>query len=163
MYLDNALLLHDSIDECVKATEQTISLIESLGFQISKDKSSFTPQNRITYLGFVRNFSDMSVRPSHEKVTSLRAQLDAVLKQNSISLRVLSELIGKFNALTPGNRYGTVFCKRVETLKTASLKQVSGDYDSSIFITAEMHEDREQRQYIPCSAFTTSTCYYHNY
>ena len=72
MYLDDALLVHDSIDECVKATERTISLIESLGFQISKDKS-LTPQNRITYLGFVLNSIDMSVRPSDEKVTSLRA------------------------------------------------------------------------------------------
>ena len=141
MYLDDALLVHDSVGECVKATEQTISLIERLGFQISKDKSSLTPQNRITYLGFVLNSIDMSVRPSDEKVTSLRAQLDAVLKQNNISLRVLAELIGKFNALTPGNRYGTVFCKRLEIQKTASLKQVSGDYDSLIFITAEMRED----------------------
>ena len=74
-------------------------------------------------------------------MTSLRAQLDAVLKQNSISLRVVAELIGKFNTLTPGNRYGTVFCKRLEIQKTASLKQVSGDYDSPIFITAEMCED----------------------
>ena len=37
MYLDDALIVHDSIDECVKAKEQTISLIESLGFQISKN------------------------------------------------------------------------------------------------------------------------------
>ena len=34
-----------------------------------------------------------------------------------------------------------VFCKRLEIQKTASLKQVSGDYDSLIFITAEMRED----------------------
>ena len=63
MYLDDALIVHGSIDECVKATEQTILLIESLGFQISKE-SSLTPQNRITYLGFVLNSIDMSVRPS---------------------------------------------------------------------------------------------------
>ena len=79
-------------------------------------------------------------------MTSLRAQLDAVLKQKSISLRVVAELIGKFNALTPGKRYGTVFSKRLEIQKTASLKQVSGDYDSLIFITAEMREDISWRR-----------------
>ena len=79
-------------------------------------------------------------------MTSLRVQLDAVLKQKSISLRVVAELIGKFNALTPGKRYGTVFSKRLEIQKTASLKQVSGDYDSLIFITAEMREDISWRR-----------------
>ena len=39
MYLDDALLVQDSIDECVKATEQTISLIESLDFKSQKLKA----------------------------------------------------------------------------------------------------------------------------
>ena len=51
MYLDDALIVHDSKDECLGPTDQTISLIESLGFQISTDKSSLSPQNQKTYLG----------------------------------------------------------------------------------------------------------------
>ena len=53
IYLDNILIIGSSVEEIRQFTE--MSLLESLGFIINKEKSIFTPTQIITFLGFTIN------------------------------------------------------------------------------------------------------------
>lgn len=152
MYIDDALIVHNSFNNCIESTEKFMSLITSLGFHISEEKSQMVPSTQIDYLGFTLNSIDMSVRPSQRRVSSVKNQIDSLLLQvqSHLSLRDLAKIIGTLNALTPGNRYGTVFCKRLEIQKNFYLRHVLGDYDRVVTITTEM---RARLSLLDCSKY----------
>ncbi|GFR59125.1 reverse transcriptase [Elysia marginata] len=143
MYIEDALIVHDSFDSCEKATSQSLSLMKKLGFHVSEDKSSLIPRHQINYLGFTLNSIDMSVQPADKKVIAIKNQIKAILLQSHMSIRDLAEITLKLNDLTPGNRYGTVFCKLSEIQKNAFFKENLGNYNSTVCITSEMREDLE--------------------
>ena len=55
IYLDDILLIGSSVEETHRFTEMTMSLLESLGFIINKEKSNLNPTKIITFLGFTIN------------------------------------------------------------------------------------------------------------
>ncbi|GFS18346.1 reverse transcriptase [Elysia marginata] len=143
MYIDDALIAHDSFASCVIATDQSLSLMKKLGFLFSEDKSNLISRHQINFLGFTLNSINMSLQPADEKVIAIKNQIKVILRESHMSIRDLAEITGKLNALTPGNRYGTVFCKRLEIQKNAFLKESLGNYDSTVCITSEMQEELE--------------------
>lgn len=52
-YLDDALLIGNSKEDCNKNIEITRNLLQSLGFLINYKKSSLKPSKEIKFLGFV--------------------------------------------------------------------------------------------------------------
>jgi hypothetical protein len=54
-YLDDILLIGSSLEETHRFTKMTISLLESLGFIINKEKSNLNPTQIITFFGFTIN------------------------------------------------------------------------------------------------------------
>lgn len=67
LYLDDFLLLGDSYSKCLENTKVTIKLLEELGFIINYNKSCIIPKQKIVYLGFPYDSTDMSISLSPEK------------------------------------------------------------------------------------------------
>ena len=141
MYIDDALLVHSDFDTGIRATEETIRLMTQLGFFISWDKSCLLPTQQIKYLGFLIDSVNMSVRPTDEKALAVKEECRKTMLKQKITIRKLSELIGKFVALCPGNRYGTIYYKRSENEKTELLKANAGNFDAKFTLTDTIKDD----------------------
>ena len=141
MYIDDALIVQSTFDECLQATRDTLKLMQDLGFNISWEKCTLIPTHKIKYLGFVIDSEEMSIRPLEEKIEDIKNQCKSIRERNRISIRDLAQLIGKLIALTPGNKYGYLFCKRLENYKNKWLKKNLGDYNSLIILAEEIIED----------------------
>ena len=141
MYIDDSLLVHSSYDEGLQATRKTLDLMNKLGFYISWDKSCLIPTQRIKYLGFLIDSTNMTVRPTEEKALAIKAECAETKSKTKITIRKLAELIGKFMALCPGNRFGTIFYKRSENEKTKLLNMHSYNFDAKNTISDVMIED----------------------
>ncbi|VDI19942.1 Hypothetical predicted protein, partial [Mytilus galloprovincialis] len=60
-YIDDSLLCGDTHKECKDNVQETISLMESLGFMIHPEKSVFEPSKKITFLRNIIDSEEMIV------------------------------------------------------------------------------------------------------
>lgn len=141
MYIDDALIFGKTFDDCLQACCRVVKLFDSLGFTVHPDKSCLIPNQEIIFLGFILNSVSMTVRPTSEKIETVQRLCNDILKRDLISIRQLAEIIGKFISLTPGNRYGPLFCKRLEIFKNRALKEHKGIYDAKVSLNEEIRED----------------------
>jgi len=58
-------------DDCERNVSDTVKLFDSLGFIVHPEKSSFVPQHRITFMGFIIDSITMTVYPTSEKIEKI--------------------------------------------------------------------------------------------
>ena len=141
MYIDDALIVQDSFDACTASTKLTASWFDKLGFTIHMAKSSLVPAKQITHLGFWLDSESMTVRPTNKKAEAIKTRCFDLLGKQSCTIRELAEVIGILVAVAPGNRFATVFYKRLEILKSFELSKNRGNYEAIIHLPAEAIED----------------------
>ena len=92
-YLDDILLLSNSrySTDCKK--QQTITLLEDLGFTLKTEKSSLIPSQTFNYLGLQWNMRDLSVRLPDDKVLELRDSAASLQSRSLVSARELNDLL----------------------------------------------------------------------
>ena len=71
IYLDDMLIIADSCSECLSTLCDTIKLLTDLGFVINVDKSNLTPSQRIEFLGFIFDSTNLSISLPQEKIQRL--------------------------------------------------------------------------------------------
>ena len=57
----------DSYESCQNNVNDTIIMLQSLGFTIHPDKSVLKPTQNLMYLGFIINSKDMTLKLTEEK------------------------------------------------------------------------------------------------
>ena len=60
-YLDESFLVGYSYPECQEIVQTTVKLFETLGFTLSKEKSSKEPKRMIEHFGFILNSIDTTI------------------------------------------------------------------------------------------------------
>ena len=140
-YLDDLILLGFCFQDCVKNAEETTSLFTALGFAINYKKSIFTPETFIEYLGFIIDSISMTVRPTLHKCSSITNAIKDILKLRTITIRKLSEIIGKLCALIPGNTYALLYIKMLEIFRNKQLKIYKGNYESQVVLNKRCVKD----------------------
>ena len=73
LYIDDCWLQGKDFKCCQNNVVKTVKLLQSLGFIIHPTKSSLTPTQSITFLGFILNSVDMTVTLSQEKALHIKA------------------------------------------------------------------------------------------
>ena len=101
IYLDDFLLLAATKEEAVKNTHLLITLLQSLGFIINFKKSSLTPSQVITFLGFKIDSTSMMLSLPAEKINKILDCAHRLLAPQRITLRNLASLIGLLEASRP--------------------------------------------------------------
>lgn len=146
-YIDDSLLQGDTFQECTENVKATVELMDDLGLTIHPEKSVVVPVQIIEYLGFVLNSITMTVSLTREKSEKIKSMCSEILTKLYVSLRELSELIGKLVASEPGVMYAPLFYKRLEIAKNKALKHSKGDYDHVIQLDQDSLEDISWWQY----------------
>ncbi|CAG2191649.1 unnamed protein product [Mytilus edulis] len=131
-YIDDSLLLGDTYHECLKNIEDTVTLLDGLGFTIHPEKSVFLPTQEIVFLGFIINTLNMTLQLTSERKKSLIEQCKLLLYQKKVTIRDLARVIGKMVASEPGVKYAPLYFKDLEHFKDKSLKGNQGNFDAII-------------------------------
>ena len=140
-YLDDLLIIANDPKRLLQHIDLTQSMLISLGFTISIKKSSITPSQVIQFLGFIIDSRSMTVSPSPDKPPDIKQLITTTLTKTSTTIRQFAQLLGKLAATLPGNKFGQVYLKRLETAKTVALKNCQFSYEGNIKLTKDTRHD----------------------
>ena len=140
-YIDDSLIFGSTWQECAQNTIDTIEYSRSAGFTISPTKSVFEPVTKISYLGFILNSVEMTVKLTPEKCADLKEKITFALNQNLISIQFVSQIVGKMVASFPGVAFGRLYYRQLDVEKTRALAKSRGDYSHLMSLSNRAKED----------------------
>ena len=70
-YLDDTILLADSVLDCEEAVTECVGLFQDLGFVVHEKKNVFQPTQSLVFLGFVLNSINMTVTLTTDKKANI--------------------------------------------------------------------------------------------
>ena len=140
-YIDDTLLVADTVQELQESIDATTKLLEDLGFCLNYEKSVLTPTTRVTYLGFCIDSKDMTVSLNEDKVTVIVNECKNLFAQEHATIRNVSKVIGMVVAAFPGVQYGPLHYRSLERQKTRALQENQGNYDRCMKITKGMKSE----------------------
>lgn len=132
IYLDDILCIDDSYGDCVNNVNETLRLLQCLGFVINSVKSSLEPKQVCKFLGFnfdSRNLSLMLPDDKRKKIAQLVQKFSYLPR---CSIREFSQLTGVLVAACPAVKYGWLYTKTLERQKFLALLENNNDYDAKI-------------------------------
>ena len=100
----------------------------------------FTPTQKLEFLGFVINTTDMILVLPDDKVKSIKSLCRTLLGQQIVSVRDLSQLIGKLTASIQAVFPAPLHYRNLQHLKNQGLAKGSG-YDSCLPLSREAREE----------------------
>lgn len=137
IFVDDNLLLGDTYLECRTNVLSTVNQLQNLGFTVHADKSIFEPTQCITFLGFVLNSNQMTIRLSTEKQQSMKTLCLEIISSPKITIRKLACVIGKIVSSFPAVKYGKLHYRELEIEKISALKNNQGNFDKIITLSLE--------------------------
>ena len=143
IFIDDTLLIGDSELECLRNVNASMDVFQRLGFVVHPEKSILRPEKQITYLGFVINSENMTVRPTEEKKEKIKDLAVTLLHKGYASIRLLAKFIGMIVASFPGVMYGPLWYRQIENDKTEALKKNKGNYDALMNLSKYATKDIE--------------------
>ena len=101
-YIDDSALFGLTKQACLNNIDQSMQLLDGLGFTIHPEKSVIQPSQVLIYLGFILDSVNMTVTPTAEKINKIVQLCTRILGLKKVTLRQLAELVGSLIALEPG-------------------------------------------------------------
>ena len=136
-YLDDSLIMGDTVEECTKNMQDTLDLLNKLGFFVHKEKSSFIPSQCIEYLGFEINSLHMYVCLTKNRQEKLIKTCKLVKSMVTVSLQLLASMIGLMVASFVAIPIGKIYYRQLEREKIEGLKAKKGDWEQKIKLSSE--------------------------
>jgi hypothetical protein len=103
-YLGDLIIMTKSKQESLRHAEQVCQKMTEIGWLINFKKSSLTPSQQITHLGFTIDSNKMSLSLPGKKVRSIRRVAYSLLKKAFISWTALARFTGMALATSLGNQ-----------------------------------------------------------
>ena len=103
-----------------------------LGFLIHSDKSTFSPTQKNTYLGFIFDSINILLSVTDDKKEKIEKSCDSYLVKESLKIRELASLIGTLTATFPKNRLGPLYYRALDKCKTRALKKSKGNFECRV-------------------------------
>ena len=133
-YIDDSYLQGDSVRECKANVDDTTELFERLGFTPHDKKSLLLPTQKLILLGFLLNSIDMTISLIPERVNKLKTACITLLKKDNPTIHEVAHVVGLMVASFPGNTYGPLFYRTLDTLKTEALRTSKGSFEAKVQI-----------------------------
>ena len=99
------------------------------------------PSQEIEYLGFICNSVTMRVRLTTKKERKAFEICQEVLLKESVSITLVSKLLGKFTSSFQAIKHGQFHYRDLERLKTKALKINKGNFDKKTSIDSHGKQD----------------------
>ena len=132
---DDLITINKTQTSCSFDVDRIIELLDSLGFVIHPDKSIFKPAQEMEFLGFIINTVDMSLRLTPTKENKIVDMCTKTLSPNTITIRLIAQLLGKFSSSFLAVPRGKLHCRALERYKTESLRYHKGNYNRTVSLS----------------------------
>jgi len=140
IYIDDLLLIHNSLQLAIINIQKAIRLLEWLGFVINYKKSSLVPNKRCKYLGFIIDSVNYNLELSDNK--RLQINLCKSFQEGKYyKIREVARLLGILTAAGPAIAYSTIYCKRLKKQKFLSLLFNNNNYEEKMLISKHIKAD----------------------
>jgi len=100
----------------------TVRLFQELGFVINGDKSQLNPMQRVKYLGFQIDSTDMTTYLGQEKQQQVRDRVSALLRTSTPTIRQVARVVGTLVAVFPAVKKGPFCYRHLEKEKSEAVK-----------------------------------------
>ena len=141
VYIDDTWLTSEDYNSCVNNIAETITLLDRLGFVIHPEKSILIPTQEITFLGFIFNSANMTLKLTPERALKLKTACLETLEAATPHIRDVARLLGLMTSSFPGVMYGALHYRALEMGKTCALKQNKGNFDRPMTLSSEAKSD----------------------
>jgi len=102
IYIDDSCLQGYTYNSCQQNINDTVELLDKLGFTISLKKSVLIPTQKIVFLGFVLCSTTMTVRLTTKKCELIAEMCNRFINKRRSTIKQFCQIIGKLVAATPG-------------------------------------------------------------
>lgn len=140
-YLDDFLIIGQTFMQCQENTKIAVNLLESLGFVINYFKSSLTPSQRHTYLGFVFDTHLMRIELPLDKRAKIKKWVNYLKNKTTCKIRYFTQFIGFLVSCCPAVKYGWLYTKTFEREKFIALKNNNMNYNAVMSIPDSILSD----------------------
>lgn len=140
-YLDDTLIIGDTVEQTRKSVKAVTRGLESLGFLIHPGKSVLEPQRVSNLLGFILNSEDMTLRLPEAKMHEIKQLCSELRLSQSTTIRQVAKVIGKLVAAFPAVLYGPLFYRSIEKDKVVALKLHRGHFDRKMSLSQESKQE----------------------
>lgn len=139
IYLDDILIMNQSLTGIQSDLSTAVYLLENLGFLINQEKSVLVPSHVTEFLGFTVNSETMTLSLPKEKVIKIKQNCLDLASRQSVSARDLAQLIGRLTATNQAVLPSPLHYRSLQLLKTKAL-HTGGNYDHHV----QLDEDSKQ-------------------
>ena len=129
-HIDDSYLQGDDYDDCERNVWDTVNLFDSLGFTVHPEKSSFVPQQRITFMGFIIDSITMTVYPTSEKIEKIIHTCQGLLQCPHPTIREVASTLGLLISNFPAAQLGPLHFRSLDMDKTEALRLNKGNFDA---------------------------------
>ena len=129
-HIDDSYLQGDDYDDCERNVWDTVNLFDSLGFTVHPEKSSFVPQQRITFMGFIIDSITMTVYPTSEKIEKIIHTCQGLLQCPHPTIREVASTLGLLISNFPAAQLGPLHFRSLDMDKTEAFRLNKGNFDA---------------------------------
>lgn len=140
-YIDDWILIHDSVSSATRDTTFVCHTLQQLGFVINSEKSCLTPQKKCLFLGFLYDTQKMILELPDDKREKIRNTIVKLKNSTVCKIRFMAHVAGLLVSACPAVKYGKLYTKIIEREKFLALKRTNGDYDQSVLISNELKSE----------------------
>ena len=144
-YIDNILVLAETVEKAQEHTEALIYLLENLGYIVHPETSVRHPSQEIEFLGMMVDSRTRELRLPGQKIKKLRQEAAMMIKDQLAppTAREVSRLLGKFNSVSKAIPPAPLFCRALQRDLTAALDQSNQCYDTPCSLSSAAIEELE--------------------
>ncbi|CAK1586996.1 unnamed protein product [Parnassius mnemosyne] len=155
IYLDDILCIGKDYKECLDNVNETMRLLQCLGFVINYNKSCLGPHISCKYLGFIFDSTELSISLPIDKQNHIAHLVQRFSCLTSCSIRDFAHLIGVLTAACPGVKYGWLYTKLLERQKYLAILKYK-TYNKNIQLSKDILPDL---QWWRKNVFSTKTSF----
>lgn len=132
MYIDDWLILAQSLELCRSQTQEVMDITQQLGFRINWEKSSLEPSQQFVYLGMRFDTIGWRVCPTEERLARLSTLLASLLRSSSATARRLHSLLGQMESLAPILPLGHLHKRSLQRELSSRWNQATQDWEEFV-------------------------------
>ena len=141
VYLDDMLLMAQSVNVLETHVQTTIRLLCCLGFILNIKKCQTTPSQTIEFLGFLVNSRSMTLSLPEPKVLKIRKECRHMRNQSHVTGRQLAHLIGLLTSCLQAILQAPLHYRALQRLRNQALVQGGISYDRKTPMSKDAQQD----------------------
>ncbi|XP_056380443.1 uncharacterized protein LOC130275879 [Hyla sarda] len=140
IYLDDILLMAQSLSRIHLHIQWTLSLFSNLGFIINMEKSILSPSKELEFLGFLINTQSALLSLPSRRLKTIRREIYSILNKEMVSLRSIARVVGLLSASIQAIFPAPLHYRALQRLKAQHLREGLG-YEDEIALTPDTKEE----------------------